>query len=98
MLQIPQTASAEHVFQQYERLLSLTLKALKDAGQEHDYNVALTAHWIAIVPRSRAESGGPFMANTMGMLGMVSVRDDEEKGRWEKLGWARHLKELGIAL
>lgn len=70
---------------------------LKAARQDKDYNVAMTLDWIALIPRSFAEWGGPFGANAQGMLGLVSVRDHEERELWGKLGYTDHLRSLGVA-
>ena len=90
--------TASNVFDAYKALLEDTKHALKTAGSESDYNVALTTDWIALIPRSRAEWGGPFGANAQGMLGLVSVRDQEERELWASLGYTDHLRSLGIAL
>jgi ATP adenylyltransferase len=98
VLCIPTKATAKEVFNRYQRLLQETQKSLKEAKQGNDYNVILTLDWIVLIPRSKAEWGGPFGANAQGMIGLVSVRDQEEKDRWTKLGWAAHLRDLGISI
>jgi sulfate adenylyltransferase (ADP) / ATP adenylyltransferase len=98
VLRIPQPATTDHLIEQYLRLLQETKIALKAANQGTDYNVAFTSDWIVLIPRSRAVWGGPFGANALGMLGLVSVRDTEEKDRWRKLGYTDHLRNLGIPI
>lgn len=86
----------EAVFELYEQLLGKTLAALESAGQVPDHNVILTKEWIALIPRSGGDWGGPFGANALGMLGLIAVRDEKERDRWAELGWTVYLRELGL--
>lgn len=98
VLRIPEYATVADVVQRYRRLLQETEKVLRAAHQGSDYNVVLVSEWIALIPRSKAEWGGPFGANALGMLGLVAVRDQEERDVWGKFGYTDHLRSLGIAL
>lgn len=99
VLRIPSGASADTVVAMHDRLLALTRQAHVDAGNgpDGDYNVALSRSWIALIPRTTAgPADGPFGTSTVGMLGLVAVRDEVDRRRWAELGYTRFLARLGI--
>lgn len=99
VLRIPAGASADTIVAMHDRLLTLTRKAHVDAGNgpDADYNVALSRSWIALIPRTTAgPADGPFGTSTVGMLGLVAIRDERDRQRWEELGYTRFLARLGI--
>jgi ATP adenylyltransferase len=101
VLRIPDGASAETVIAMHDRLLTLTRQAHVDAGysSDGDYNVALSRSWIALIPRTTAGPvDGPFGTSTVGMLGLVAIRDEHDRKRWEELGYTEFLAGLGIPI
>jgi ATP adenylyltransferase/5',5'''-P-1,P-4-tetraphosphate phosphorylase II len=98
VIRIHELATAQDVYDMFQRLLKATMKALKAAGQDDSYNVAITSKWIALIPRSRMIKGSPFGGNAQGMLGLVAVRDEDEYDTWWRLGWSDHLRTLGIPI
>ena len=99
VLPIHPSATSKEIFAIYQKLLTETKKMLKEAGEVEDYNVAFTREWMALIPRRKLEDidEQPFGANALGMLGLVGLRSEEEKGVWQKLGWTKHVTNLGLA-
>ncbi|KAI9661370.1 MAG: hypothetical protein M1831_003103 [Alyxoria varia] len=98
VLRIPPHSTAAQVHQMYGVLLLLSRDAQESAGVlSRDYNVAMTDSWIVVIPRTTAVNGGPFGANAAGMLGLVSVRDQQERDKWAELGYTAYLRRLGVA-
>ncbi|KAL1970213.1 hypothetical protein VTN77DRAFT_5373 [Rasamsonia byssochlamydoides] len=99
VLRIPVGATAETVIAMHDRLLQLTRQAHVEAGQspDGDYNVALSREWIALIPRTTAGPvDGPFGTSTVGMLGLVAIRDEDDRKKWAELGYTEFLAQLGI--
>ncbi|GAD91606.1 5',5'''-P-1,P-4-tetraphosphate phosphorylase, putative [Paecilomyces variotii No. 5] len=97
VLRIPEHATTRDVVRIHERLLALTKEALVKAGDvDGDYNVAMTAEWMALIPRRTFGPGGPNGSNAAGMLGLVAIKDDEERERWAELGYTDYLAYLGV--
>ena len=94
---IPSGANSSEVFRIYQVLLLATRHALQEAGAT-DCNVAFTTDWIVLIPRRTAVGGGPFGANAPGMLGMVTVPNQEQRQRWADLGYTDYLVKLGIPI
>lgn len=59
------------------------------------HNVALGRNWIIVIPRRKAGVGGAY-ANTLGMLGMISVASEEELRSWLDQGPEEVLSQLGV--
>lgn len=97
VLALPSDASVEHVHATYAHLLGLSQGALATSDSDsRDYNVAMTAEWITVIPRRTAGTHGPFGANAAGMLGMVTVPDQGQREWWAKLGYTEYLRQLGV--
>lgn len=96
---LPRDATLDNVRDIHDRLLKATREALKVARAGHDYNVVMTLDWLAFIPRTTSgENGtGPYGANALGMLGMVTVPDNKERQWWADLGYSDYLAKLGIA-
>lgn len=89
-------ATARDLFGKYQRLLKETRVALERAQAGSDYNVIFTVDWIALIPRRTAVWGGPFGANAAGMLGIVTVPNQQQRDQWAELGYTEYLTRLGI--
>lgn len=90
-------STAHTAYKKYVQLHRLAYEALVASGNSsRDYNVVLSESWIAVIPRRTAGPGGPFGANALGMLGIVVVKDEEERAWWARLGYTKYLKQLGI--
>jgi ATP adenylyltransferase len=101
VLRIPPRTAAGTVVAMHERLLALTRKAHVGAGHDADgdYNVTMTKEWIALIPRRTAgPPDGPFGTSTVGMLGLPAIRDENDRKKWEELGYSRFLAQLGIPI
>ncbi|KAL1863653.1 hypothetical protein Plec18167_000749 [Paecilomyces lecythidis] len=99
VLRIPERATTRDIVRIHERLLALTKEALVKAGDvDGDYNVAMTAEWMAFIPRRTFGPGGPNGCNAAGMLGLVAIKDDEERKRWAELGYTDYLAYLGVPI
>lgn len=82
----------------YEQMMAQAraMLGLGDATSAHvPHNVALGRNWILVIPRRKAGVGGAY-ANTLGMLGMVSVANDEELRCWLDQGPVEVLSQLGV--
>ena len=97
VLRLPGDADTSTVFERYLRLLNASREVLARAGEgSRDYNVAMTADWIAIIPRRTSD--GPYGANAAGMLGIVYLPDQEERDKWSQLGYTKQLVAFGIPI
>jgi sulfate adenylyltransferase (ADP) / ATP adenylyltransferase len=95
---IPRQALAADVFKLYQLLLAETRAALRKANAGPDYNVIFTAEWIALIPRRTAVWGGPYGANGAGMVGMVTVPNQQQRQQWTDLRYTDYLVTLGIPI
>ncbi|KAG9577203.1 hypothetical protein KCU77_g13508, partial [Aureobasidium melanogenum] len=97
VLRLPAHANANTVYEVYLRLLEPSREVLAKSGEgSRDYNVAMTADWIAVIPRRT--SNGPYGANAAGMLGIVYLPDREERDKWSQLGYTKQLVAFGIPI
>jgi ATP adenylyltransferase len=88
-------ADADTAYKAYLRLLDTSRNVLAKSGEgSRDYNVAMTADWIAIIPRKTSQ--GPYGANAAGMLGIVYLPDQQERDRWTQAGYTKQLVTFGI--
>lgn len=62
-----------------------------------DYNVVVVREWMLVIPRRHHGREG-VECNAVGMMGMVWVRDEEEREGWVRLGMTEHLRWLGIGV
>ena len=65
------------------------------------YNMVMTSTFMMLVPRTRGYCEGPkacpqVWVNSVGMLGMIWVKDREEAMGWEEVGYENVLKAVGI--
>lgn len=94
-LRLPESAKVEDVFDRYERLLAEVRGIQKFLGSGPAYNVALTLDWLCLIPRRLVNRDG-VGANSAGILGLVWLRDQEERDGWSRLGYTSHLEYLGV--
>lgn len=94
MMAIPHDANAEELFKVYEELLGEMRPVMQQEGVE-DYNVVLVREWMLVIPRRHHGREG-VECNAVGMMGMVWLKDEEEREGWERLGMTEHLRWLGI--
>lgn len=111
VLRLPPSPSLRQLTATYHRLLDVTHSALTIAGEwterkSHDYNVIFTTEYMALVPRIQAGSKAPFAGergsdfgvDALGMLGVVGVRDLEERREWDTLKYTVYLRWLGMGV
>jgi ATP adenylyltransferase len=95
VIRLPSHADANTVYKAYLRLLDTSRNELAKLGEDsRDYNVAMTADWIAIIPRRTSQ--GPYGANAAGMLGIVYLPDQQERDKWSQAGYTKQLVAFGI--
>ena len=94
-IRLPNHADTKTAYEAYLRLLELSRETLARLGEgSRDYNVAMTADWITVIPRRSSE--GPYGANAAGMLGIVYLPDQQERDRWAQVGYTKQLEAFGI--
>ncbi|THZ15114.1 hypothetical protein D6C91_06972 [Aureobasidium pullulans] len=94
-IRLPSHADTKTAYEAYIRLLELSRETLARLGEgSRDYNVAMTADWITVIPRRSSE--GPYGANAAGMLGIVYLPDQQERDRWAQVGYTKQLEAFGI--
>ena len=93
---LPSDATSEHIFQKYEELMSLIDPAISRGadGITPSHNVIIVPEWIMVIPRVHGRCGLAG-ANAAGMLGMIWVKNQEERDTWFDLGVVSHLQYLG---
>jgi ATP adenylyltransferase len=95
VVRLPCHADTETVYKAYLRLLDASREVLAKSDEgSRDYNVAMAADWIAVIPRRNSE--GPYGANAAGMLGIVYLPDQQERDKWSQLGYTKQLVAFGI--
>ena len=97
VIRLPATASAEHVYTQYERLLALAKTALKAAGAGTDYNLIVVSEWMALIPR-RKKGWGTFVANAANMVGSLWLKGEGQRDDLLERPLLDLLAEVGIPL
>ena len=97
VLHLPESAKAEDVFDRYLKLLAEVKGIQKRFGSGPAYNVALTSDWLCLIPRRHVNRDG-IGANAAGMLGLIWLRDQEERDGWSRLEYTSHLEYLGIPM
>ena len=97
VLSLPESTKAEDVFDRYQRLLAEVKGIQKRFSSGPAYNVALTYDWLCLIPRKSVNRDG-IGANAAGMLGLVWLRDQEERDGWSRLGYTSHLEYLGMPM
>lgn len=91
--------SAYEVYDKYVQSVRMAREALQACRSEsNDYNVCMSLQWIAVIPRRTAGPDGPFGTNAAGMLGLVSVPDQQQRDEWARLGHGKYLTRLGVPL
>ncbi|TPX10590.1 uncharacterized protein E0L32_008476 [Thyridium curvatum] len=94
-LRLPPRPGAEQMLDAYRRLLQEVRLLQELHGLKAAYNVVATAEWMCLIPRRRGGLDGTG-ANALGMLGVVWVRDGDERRHWDQLGLSKHLTYLGV--
>ena len=103
MIRLPEDASSEDIYHQYQKALRRTLQSLdyleKQAAYtrpNHDpYNVLLVKEWLIVIPRRRKAYDG-IGTNSAGMMGMAWLKNQEERDGWTRLGMTKLLEVLGF--
>ena len=95
VLRLPSDADANTAYKAYLRLLDASREVLaKSVEGSRDYNIAMTADWIAVIPRRTSE--GPYGGNSAAMLGIIYLPDQQERDKWSQLGYTKQLVAFGI--
>lgn len=95
------------LYQIYQNLLSSVKRAIGDHNNRYGmelpvhYNMIMTSTFMMLVPRSRGFCAGPKICpevwvNSVGMLGIVWVKDREEAEGWKQVGCENVLKGVGL--
>ncbi|CAK7198809.1 hypothetical protein SEUCBS139899_001475 [Sporothrix eucalyptigena] len=58
-------------------------------------NVIMTPEWMCLIPRRRGGKDGTG-AGSLGMLGLLWLKNSKERAHWEELGMTEHLVWMGI--
>lgn len=88
-------ADAKTVYSKYLRLLDASRQVLAQSGEgSRDYNVAMTADWIAVIPRRTSD--GPYGGNAAAMLGIIYLPDQQARDEWSQLRYTKQLEAFGI--
>lgn len=58
-------------------------------------NVIMTPEWMCMIPRRRGGKDGTG-AGSLGMLGMLWLKNTKERAHWEELGMTEHLVWMGV--
>jgi len=95
VLRLPDNATVEDILERYARLLHVTRTALTEANAGTDYNVVLVNDWLALIPRASKGRDGVFAGATT-MIGLVWLRNQEERDKVTKFGYEEFLCHLGI--
>lgn len=59
------------------------------------YNMVLTPRWMCLTPRRRGGLHGTG-AGSIGMMGLLWLKDERERAHWTELGMTDHLVWMGI--
>ena len=99
---IPPQASPTALHKRYvalrHQMSSLSIESLSNDKSEHAaYDIILVREWMALIPRSSKGKDG-INTNGAGMMGLVWVRDQDERDGWTKLGLSKHLTSMGVPL
>lgn len=97
VVRLPENASPNQIYTQYEKLLGMTKDALKAADAGTDYNLILLSEWMALIPR-RSKGWGRFIANAANMVGSLWLKNEEQRDDLLKRPLLDMLAELGIPL
>lgn len=94
---LPEDADIKVVYETYIGLLRLARDTLARLGEgSNDYNVAISAEWVAVIPRRTSD--GPYGGNAAAMLGIIYLPDQHERDRWAEVGYTKHLATVGIPI
>ena len=94
---IPDGAKPEELHQCYQQLLTASINSENHVCFGLDYNVMMTKDWLCVVPR-RLGRKNSIGTNSVGMLGVIWVADQQERDGWIALGLTHHLVDLGVPL
>lgn len=85
--------SGEEVHALYQSLLGSLEMAIGTAVTAH--NAVFTKDWLCVIPRRQSGADGKPAGNSMGMMGMIWVADEEERQHWDEVGLSAYLADLG---
>ncbi|KAI5851511.1 ATP adenylyltransferase-domain-containing protein [Morchella snyderi] len=90
----PPKATAKQLHHHFSALLAATRRALGGPEAPH-YNFLMTAEWMVMVPRTRAECDGVGV-NSLGMVGVLWLGDHEQLAVWSAIGFDEFLGRVGV--
>ena len=93
-----QSIDGRIIFSIYSDLLQDCRKALgirDDSREPCPHNVLLVKEWIIVIPRRNGYFEG-VSANSAGMMGMLTISNEELFNAWRDIGPGRILSELGL--
>lgn len=94
LMRIPNNANPKDIYHYYESLLK-EIRPILMEHQTEDYNMVLVREWMLMIPRRNHGKDG-VVANAVGMMGMLWLKDHGERDGWTRLGMTEHLKYLGV--
>ncbi|KAF9774850.1 hypothetical protein IL306_007123 [Fusarium sp. DS 682] len=97
VLRLETEAGDETTYSALSRVVDRAKEALRSNGVKIALNVIMTEEWVCAIPRRHARKGITG-ANGAGMMGIVWLKDMEERQSWEDLDYTRHLAYLGLPI
>lgn len=92
-------AMGEKVVEAYDALME-RMRRDTEWGSGWDgeaHNLVFTREWVMVIPRRKGEVKG-VSTNAFGMVGMVWVKDQEERDRWTQAKMGEVLREMGVSV
>ncbi|KAF2659405.1 hypothetical protein K491DRAFT_583047, partial [Lophiostoma macrostomum CBS 122681] len=87
---------SSEAYQAYVKMLRDSREVLGLGGDQYcPHNVVMTRDWMVVIPRRRGQVGG-LGVNAASMMGLATVKDEEEFGKWKSAGVERVLEEAGV--
>ena len=96
--QTPKDGSGDALHATYKSLINASNASLKNAGffsEPYSHSVLLTKEWMVVVPRTR-ETWNQASLNSVGMIGMILVKREQEVQSFIEHGVLNILKELSV--
>ena len=94
-IRFPQDVGVDGIVVRHNKLLGEVKQDHKKFGTAGGYNVLMVSEWLCLIPRTHSKRD-KTAAGAAGMIGLVWLKDQDERDSWERLGYTEHLKYLGI--
>lgn len=91
------TTTHQSIFEMYVDLLRQARDVLKIGPEKPcPHNIVLNKRWMIVIPRRKAEVEG-LGVNAASMMGVITLKNDEEYQKWLEIGVQNVLAETGVA-